>query len=225
MAARWQDVSGEVRIGNTLLLCGRGEVLYSMKTWASRWGWTVSKVKRFLYSLAANRNPDCKRTMIELSNERVTTRIRVCNYDVYQSARTAIEPQTDGNRTGIEPQSDTTKEEKNLRTKENTSTPALNGVPYDLFERFRAAHTNCHRVRDFEFQRALASYPGADVAEAVSVFERHFAGDGRMNNPPIRELEKYLRKSVNQKDGGLDFGKKRGGGFDPSRISDKDILY
>jgi hypothetical protein len=224
MAARWQEEPGEVRIGNTLLLCGRGEVLYSMQTWASRWGWTVSKVKRFLYSLAANRKPDCKRTMIELSNELVTTRIKICNYDAYQTARTGIEPETDGKRTGIEPQSDTTEEEKNLRREENTSTPAPAGFPHDLFARFQKAHSDCRRVRDSEFHTALAAFPGADVAEAVAAFERQLAGAVKLPFP-IREFEKYLRKSADQKDGSSDFGKKRGGGFDPSRMSDKDLLY
>ena len=126
MAARWKREPGEVRIGNKLLICHRGEVLYSIPTWARRWGWTVSKAKRFLYSMDANRNPTCKRPMIELSNELKTTRLRVCEYDTYQKPRTASELETDSKRTPNELGSDTTviKEitDKEITNKDTTYT-------------------------------------------------------------------------------------------------------
>lgn len=151
--------------------------------------------------------------------------VSVCNYCRFQDPdnyESHSERYT--NATG-EPQTpDTTDEEGIRREERKDSTPAAAGFPHDLFERFRATHTECQRVRDFEFQRALASYPGADVAEAVAAFERQLAGAGRLNNPPLREFEKYLKKSAEKKDGSSDFGKKRGGGFDPSRMSDKDLL-
>jgi hypothetical protein len=115
MSARWKTEPAEVLIGNTTLLCQRGEILFSIPTWAKRWGWSESKVKRFLHSLAANREKDGKRPRIELQNERKTTRIKVCNYEAYQTARTASEPPADGNRTASEPPAVTTEEENNSK--------------------------------------------------------------------------------------------------------------
>src|SRR5574337_1021890 len=44
-------VEEKVRFGNELYVCGRGEKLYSYDTWAERWGWNKSKVRRFLKML------------------------------------------------------------------------------------------------------------------------------------------------------------------------------
>jgi hypothetical protein len=152
--------------------------------------------------------------------------VTVCNYERFQTSdnyESQSEPFVKPTREPRE--SPPIDEEGRIKEGKNTSTPAPAGVPHDLFERFKKAHPDCARVRDFQFQSALAAFPGANVAEAVAAFERQLAGAGRLNNPPLREFEKYLKKSAEKKDGSSDFGKKRGGGFDPSRISDKDLLY
>jgi hypothetical protein len=123
MAARWQEEPGEVRIGNMLLHCGRGEVLYSMKNWAQRWGWSEAKVKRFLDSLDAKRNPKLKRSMIEVSNEVKTTRIKVCNYDAYQTTRSANDAETNPKRSDSDFQAVTTEEVKKEEPKNSSLCP------------------------------------------------------------------------------------------------------
>lgn len=201
MSARWQEEPGEVRIGNVLLLCGRGEVLYSMQTWAARWGWKVSKVKRFLYSLAANRKADCKRTMIELSNERVTTRIKICNYDVYQTARTGNELETDGKRTGNEPQADTTEEEKNKRTEEREALPSTHSKFSNYWNQFKAVHSECSRVSEMRFVGALracaADQNPAVIESALADFERHFSDVATFKpKTPLGAFESYLKAAL-----------------------------
>jgi len=147
-----------------------------------------------------------------------------CNYERFQTPDSYENHSESFVKPTREPrESHTIDEEGRIKEGKNTSTPAPAGFPHDLFERFQKAHSDCQRVRNFEFQTALAAYPGADVAEAVAAFERQVAGAVKLPFP-VREFEKYLRKSADQKDGSSDFGKKRGG-FDPSRISDKDLLY
>lgn len=80
----WVDILLEVNhtpakvvIKNKIYDCGRGEKLYSLDTWASRWNTNKSKVRRFLELLQ-------KENMIELKSETQTTRLKVCKYDDYQ---------------------------------------------------------------------------------------------------------------------------------------------
>lgn len=87
----WLDILLEVNhapakvvINNKIYECNRGEKLYSLDTWAARWGTNKSKVRRFL-QLLQNDN------MIVLKSETQTTRLTVCKYDTYQDMRNADE--------------------------------------------------------------------------------------------------------------------------------------
>jgi len=93
MFQAWIDILFEVNhenkkvvIKNTVMECGRGESLKSLDTWAERWGWSKSKVRRFLQLLESD-------TMVILKSERITTRLSVVNYDTYQGVRNANETQ------------------------------------------------------------------------------------------------------------------------------------
>ena len=87
----WLDILLEVNhapakvvINNKIYDCNRGEKLYSLDTWANRWGTNKSKVRRF-FTLLQNDN------MIVLKSETQTTRLTVCKYDTYQDMRHADE--------------------------------------------------------------------------------------------------------------------------------------
>jgi hypothetical protein len=67
-------------IGFSVYECQRGEKLYSLDTWAKMFNWNKSKVRRFFAMLQKDK-------MIELKSEQKTTRLTVCNYDIYQSVR------------------------------------------------------------------------------------------------------------------------------------------
>ena len=80
----WLDILLEVNhapakvvINNKIYDCNRGEKLYSLDTWANRWGTNKSKVRRFL-QLLQNDN------MIVIKSETQTTRLTVCKYNTYQ---------------------------------------------------------------------------------------------------------------------------------------------
>ena len=98
----WLDILLEVNhapakvvINNKIYDCNRGEKLYSLDTWAVRWGTNKSKVRRFL-QLLQNDN------MIVLKSETQTTRLKVCKYDTYQDMRNGNETHLKRKRHGDE---------------------------------------------------------------------------------------------------------------------------
>ena len=99
MSARWSRETGRVIVGMRVISCERGEVLYSYATWASRWGWSRSSAVRFLHLLAAE-------SMIELTDETMTVRLKVINFDTYQPSRngngTRMERERNGDGTEVE---------------------------------------------------------------------------------------------------------------------------
>ena len=100
----------KVALGNDLLICKRGESLMSLDSWAKLFGknWNKSKVRRFLNLLQND-------SMIVLTNEKITTRLTVCNYDTYQDERNASETQVKRKRNASETQVTPTKESKEYK--------------------------------------------------------------------------------------------------------------
>ena len=98
----WMDIlleanysPGKVVIKGTIYECERGEKLYSLDTWASRWNTNKSKVRRFLNMLQND-------SMIVLKNETQTTRLTICNYDDYQDKNNDGETQMKRKRNASE---------------------------------------------------------------------------------------------------------------------------
>jgi hypothetical protein len=85
----WLDILMEVQhspgpkpvlIKGRTLYCRRGQSLKSLENWARRWGWSKTKVVRFFEVLE-------RQEMIKCESERVTTRLTVVNYDLYNPGR------------------------------------------------------------------------------------------------------------------------------------------
>lgn len=80
----------------------RGQVGYSVKGLADRWGWSRGKVDRFLIYLEGGHQ-------IEQQKNNVTTLITLTNYETYN----VVDIKTDTKRTPNEHQTDTNKKGKN----------------------------------------------------------------------------------------------------------------
>ena len=100
----WNDIlltvnftEGKTIIKGKLIQIKRGESILSLDSWAKRWGWDKSAVRRFLNTLQ-------KDNMIELKNKTITTRLIVCKYDTYQDERNANETQMKRKRNADETQ-------------------------------------------------------------------------------------------------------------------------
>lgn len=75
MEVNWKDA--KVLIGMMLIDCKRGQCIRRLQGWATRWGVSKNRVKRFFDLLK-------KDQMIDTENINKTTRITICNYDHYQ---------------------------------------------------------------------------------------------------------------------------------------------
>lgn len=90
----WLDIFTEanhkpdqVIIGNKVIDCERGQCIKSLETWMKRWNWgSKYKVRTFLTLLMKLGN-------IKTENESVTTRITVCNYNIYQDYKPGENPE------------------------------------------------------------------------------------------------------------------------------------
>lgn len=120
-AEAWIDILMEVQhsekvekvsLGMAILDCHRGESLKSFETWGERWNWHKSKVRRFLTLLQSQ-------NMIELKNEKITTRLKVLQYEEYQGERNTNETQVKHKRNASETQMKTDKNEKNVKNEKN----------------------------------------------------------------------------------------------------------
>lgn len=95
MTANYAD--NKVIIKGKLYEVKRGESINSMDTWASRWSWDKSAVRRFL-TLLQNDN------MISIKSDSITTHLTICKYESYQGERNADETQTKRKRNADETQ-------------------------------------------------------------------------------------------------------------------------
>lgn len=117
--ARYAEDPDTVIIGEKTLACNRGESLNSLSTWARRWGMSRSKARRVL-DLFRRCN------MIELHDERITTRLKVLQYSVYADSWNASETQVKRKRNASETHLDPEEErKKDERRKEGNLNPPI----------------------------------------------------------------------------------------------------
>lgn len=144
--AQHQKTPQDVMIGMQVFKCQYGECLKSMRTWAKRWGWSESRVRRFLELLV-------KMNQIQKMDEIQTTRITVCNY-MHYDPRVTHERRTSDARATTDKND---KNEKNYKYKVKVPIPTdleltpefisyasskgiKNGRLPDLFEAFTIHH-------------------------------------------------------------------------------------
>jgi|GEM_PF-646247 len=80
-------------IKKKLITTSRGQSSNSLRTWAERWGWSVSATRHFFDLLKSDK-------MISMENMHVTTRLSVLNYDTYQLEQHAEGTQSESEKAG-----------------------------------------------------------------------------------------------------------------------------
>ena len=90
----------KVLIDKTPVTVEKGSFITSELKLMERWGWSKSKVRRFLELLQNDK-------MIVKKTDRKKTTITLVNYSVYNDFKTTEEPQKNHRRTTEEPQKDT----------------------------------------------------------------------------------------------------------------------
>jgi hypothetical protein len=130
METRWKTEPKEFVIKNKRLVCNYGECLYSLETWARRWGWNKTKVRRVLDLFQ-------KCSMIEYKNETVSVRIRICNYEKYDITRNQNDLKVKRKRNGSETESAPTEQGITRNNKEGLKPPYPPWLNIDLWNEFR----------------------------------------------------------------------------------------
>ena len=88
--AAWKPCT--VRVRQSMVEIGRGELIYSTRFLAKKWRWDRSHVRRFIARLIAEKMVDPQ------LNPQLThkpTHLTICNYDKFQTERPTTDPQTD----------------------------------------------------------------------------------------------------------------------------------
>lgn len=139
----------ELVIKTTVYKVGRGESLMSLDTWAKRWNWNKSKVRRFFKLLE-------EQSMVVVKSETQTTRLTVCKYDSYQVPRNANETQVKQKRNASETQT----------TPNNNDNKEIN-IPFidfwNLYDKKRGSRSSCekkwNRLKDSEREEIMETLP------------------------------------------------------------------
>lgn len=105
---QWKEEPQDVVLGMTVLKQHYGECLKSARTWAYRWNWSPSKVRRFLAFL------EKKLGQIRIKNEGVTTRIFVINFEQYDPRRNTNGASVERERPTSDPQVVTNNKDKKV---------------------------------------------------------------------------------------------------------------
>jgi len=108
----------KVLIENEVIECKRGQSLNSLKNWAKAFGkgWSIQKVRTFLNLLKID-------SMINTEGLRKTTRLTVCNYDIYQNSQQTDNTQPTDRQHAANRQITTNKKEKNDKNDKKKTQP------------------------------------------------------------------------------------------------------
>ena len=151
--------------------CGRGESMRSLDSWAERWGWHRSKVRRFFDKLEKHGTivrikPTCTATRKETPK---TTHLKIVNYDTYQKPRHVNDTKC-GTETG-------TKQTKTKISGKNSKEPNLEENP-------------CSQKLDLELQKKLLT----ESQTYSSMLERYFSPYTPKEQKTFNDIFNHLLK-------------------------------
>lgn len=116
----WQDMLLNVNYSdNKTIIKGnlydvkRGQSILSLDSWAKRWNWDKSSVRRFFNLLEKDK-------MIIVNSDNVTTHLTICKYEDYQQSENANETQKQRKRNANEIQTTPIEEGKESKEEKNT---------------------------------------------------------------------------------------------------------
>lgn len=140
----------KVIIQGTVYTVKQGESLHSLETWAKRWNWSKTKVRRFFDTLT-------KELMIETTNETKTTRLTICNYASYQVERNADETTKKRKRNADETQTAPNKNEENDNNDKQTYYRVINHL----------------KITDEEFTSLNTDYSKQQIDDVLDQIENY----------------------------------------------------
>jgi len=152
-------VDAKIMIKGRLYEVKRGQSIMSLDSWAKRWNWDKSKVRRFLNLLQ-------KESMIDLISDNITTRITICKYDSYQSEGNADETQTKRKRNSNDIQTTPIKEGEEIKKDNLIDYPLLlNHINNTLGRQFKVIN---EKVKGSFKARFKEGYSQEDILKAIT---------------------------------------------------------
>ncbi|KKL76394.1 hypothetical protein LCGC14_2045310 [marine sediment metagenome] len=207
MEAQHSHEPQKVMIGMIVLECHRGQSLNSLDTWALRWGWSKSKVWRFMKFLQKQGMIETKsampksETLTETLTKDLTTRLTVVNYEKYAGGQneaempsnTLTEMQTKCKRNANETRQEG--REGQERKEEEESPPSQFSL--ERAERFIEIHSEIHPKIKYDLNKQARhidsllkkNYSEDDVDKALK-----FVTQDEFWSDPVQSIAKMLKR-------------------------------
>ena len=166
----------EFLLGSEVTICARGQSANSVKTWALRWGWSESKVRRFHDLLES-----C--LMIERKGTTKTTIITICRYTDYQDMR-----RTDGERMANERRTNgeraATNNNGNNENNGNKNTPA------------KTKYAEFVLMTEEEHAKLVHQYGEANVQRMITKLDNYKGAKGKTYKSDYRAILSWVADDV-----------------------------
>ena len=153
MTANYAD--NKVIIKGKLYEVKRGESINSMDTWAKRWSWDKSAVRRFL-TLLQNDN------IISIKSDSITTHLTICKYESYQGEKNANETQMKRRRNADEYQTTPIEEGKEIKEGKEGNTCLTFESFWELYDKkvdSKKCKDKFNKVKESDRQKILDTLP------------------------------------------------------------------
>ena len=182
----------KVLIKGQLIDCKRGQLLYSIETYAEKFVWTASQVRTFFDLLKKDK-------MIRCEGLKYTTRLTVCNYDNYQEIpRTERELNTNSPRTECELTANSSRQDENIKKeKENIILSEKSNFPKSEKLKPFSEIINTDNTKilftDLEWQNKMLAYgcTTRELSKYLTEFQRdRYANDDQHRK--VNDLKKYF---------------------------------
>lgn len=166
----------KVLIDKTPIEVSKGEFITSELKLMDRWGWSKSKVRRFLELLQND-------GMIVKKTDRKKTTINIVNYSIYNTFETTERPQKDHRKTTKRPQKDTTN---------NITIKQLNKNIKNTYGEY--AHV---KLTDDELAKLKAQHDNVD--ELIKFLDEYIEEKGYKSKSHYLAIKRWVVKAVDEK--------------------------
>ena len=144
----WLDIlvtvnfaDADVIIKGKIYKVKRGQSILSMDSWANRWNWNKSKVRRFFALLEKDK-------MIVVKSDNKTTQLTVCNYESYQEKRHTDETQKKRDRHATDTQPTPIKEEEEQKEQKEEKSKRFKKPTFEQLKEYKP-NIDAQRFLDF----------------------------------------------------------------------------
>ena len=192
LEVRYSEEPHKVIIKDKILYCNYGESLKSLDTWARRWIWNKSKVRRFLKLLEKDGN-------IVMVNETVTTRITVCNYERYdpkkQKDETHLKRIRNASETHLKPEEEREERKKVKKNKESSPSKKNKSNQKQSLEEFKTTLSAEEHTFILGCQKYFVKYWDRKTTTTKSQYEAYQKLSKRFTMDQVKAVMTFLRKN------------------------------